>query len=121
MGELRIGWPCYNPQTNYPRLRYTPIDPSPKQASFLSWAGREALFGGAGGGGKSIALLMAALQFCDVPGYNALIFRRSLTDLELPDGLIDVSRDWLDGPTPNGTATSAVGRSRPGRLSSSPT
>jgi hypothetical protein len=97
MGELRIGWPCYNPQTNYPRLRYTPIDPSPKQASFLSWAGREALFGGAGGGGKSIALLMAALQFCDVPGYNALIFRRSLTDLELPDGLIDVSRDWLDG------------------------
>ena len=97
MGTLRVAWPCYDPATLLPRLRYTPIAPSPKQSAFLSWAGREALFGGAGGGGKSIALLMAALQFCDVPGYNALIFRRSLTDLELPDGLIDVSRDWLDG------------------------
>lgn len=40
---------------------------------------------------------MAALMFCDVPGYNALILRRSLTDLKLPDGLIDVSNDWLSG------------------------
>lgn len=45
---------------------------------------------------NSIALLMAALQFSDVPGYNAVIFRRTLTDLELPDGLVDVSKDWLD-------------------------
>jgi hypothetical protein len=45
---------------------------------------------------NSIALLMAALQFADIPGYNAVIFRRALTDLELPDGLIDVSKDWLD-------------------------
>ncbi|MFZ4431602.1 MAG: LAGLIDADG family homing endonuclease [Microthrixaceae bacterium] len=45
---------------------------------------------------NSIALLMAALQFVDVPGYNGVIFRRTLTDLELPDGLIDVSHDWLD-------------------------
>jgi hypothetical protein len=80
-----------------PRLRYNNFPPSPKQVAFLSWQGREALFGGAGGGGKSIALLMAALQFVDVPGYNAVIFRRALTDLELPDGLIDVSKDWLDG------------------------
>jgi hypothetical protein len=96
MNGTRVAWPCYCPDLNYPRLRYTPIDPSPKQAAFLSWAGREVLFGGAGGGGKSIALLMAALQFADVPGYNAIIYRRSLTDLELPDGLVDVSRDWLD-------------------------
>jgi hypothetical protein len=46
---------------------------------------------------NSIALLMAALQFADVPGYNALIVRRSLADLELPDGLIDISKDWLSG------------------------
>jgi hypothetical protein len=46
---------------------------------------------------NSAALLMAALMFCDVPGYNALILRRTLTDLKLPDGLIDVSNDWLAG------------------------
>lgn len=45
---------------------------------------------------NSIALLMAALQFVDVPGYNAAIFRNQLTDLELQDGLIDVAHDWLD-------------------------
>jgi hypothetical protein len=46
---------------------------------------------------NSAALLMGALMFCDVPGYNALILRRTLTDLKLPDGLIDVSNDWLSG------------------------
>ena len=45
---------------------------------------------------NSIGLLAAALQFVDVPGYNAALFRRSLTDFTLPDGLIDVSHDWLD-------------------------
>ncbi len=93
---VEAGWPCLE-ESGFPRLRYNPIAPSPKQMAFLAWSGREALFGGAGGGGKSIALLMAALQFVDVPGYNAVIFRRALTDLELPDGLIDVSKDWLDG------------------------
>lgn len=46
---------------------------------------------------NSAALLMGALMFADVPGYNALILRRTLTDLKLPDGLIDVSNDWLSG------------------------
>ena len=45
---------------------------------------------------NSICLLMGALQFVDVPGYNAMIFRRTITDLKLQDGLIDVSHDWLD-------------------------
>lgn len=92
---VHSGYPCLE-SNGLPRLRYNTFAPSPKQVAFLSWTGREALFGGAGGGGKSIALLMAALQFADVPGYNAVIFRRALTDLELPDGLIDVSKDWLD-------------------------
>ena len=93
-----IGSPCL--VDDGVRLRYTPLPPSPKQAALLATTCREALFGGAGGGGKSVALLMGALQFCDVPGYNALILRRKLTDLKLPDGLIDVSRDWLDGKGP---------------------
>ena len=49
---------------------------------------------------NSVCGLAGALQFCDVPGYNALILRKNLTDLKLPDGLIDVSRDWLDGKGP---------------------
>ncbi len=40
-------------------------------------------------------LLMAALQFVTVPNYNAIIFRRSYSDLSLPDGLIPRSHEWL--------------------------
>lgn len=55
----------------------------------------EALYGGAAGGGKSDALLMAALQFVDVPHYNAIIFRRTYSDLTLPEALIARSIEWL--------------------------
>lgn len=98
-----IGPPCLEPG-GIPRLRYTPFPPSPKQAAFLSLICREALYGGGAAGGKSVALLMGAAQFADVPGYNALILRRTLADLKLPDGLIDVSHDWFagKGPTYNG-------------------
>jgi predicted phage terminase large subunit-like protein len=78
------------------RLRYTDPKPSPRQRAFVWYPGREAFYGGAAGGGKSWALLMAALQYVDVPGYNALILRRTLEELELPNALIDVSHQWLD-------------------------
>ena len=58
----------------------------------------EALYGGAAGGGKSDALLMAALQYVDVPGYAALILRRWYPDLSQEGGLIPRSMEWL-GPT----------------------
>src|SRR4051812_34311746 len=50
---------------------------TPKQAEFLCYEGREALFGGAAGGGKSVALLVAALQWIEEPGANSLILRRT--------------------------------------------
>lgn len=56
---------------------------------------REVLYGGAAGGGKSDALLMGALQFVDVPGYSAILFRRSYTDLALPDALMPRAQEWL--------------------------
>jgi predicted phage terminase large subunit-like protein len=59
--------------------------------------GREGLYGGAAGGGKSEALLMGALMFVDVPGYNAIIFRRTYPDLALPEALMDRSLEWLSG------------------------
>lgn len=54
-------------------------------------------FGGAGGPGKSFALLMAALQFFDVPGYAALLVRQTYSDLNKPGALMDVAHQWLDG------------------------
>ncbi len=68
-----------------------------RQALFLSLPVTEALYGGAAGGGKSEALLMAALQFVDVPGYAALVLRRSYADLALPGAIMDRSKEWLRG------------------------
>lgn len=57
----------------------------------------EALFGGAAGPGKSSALLMAALQYVHIPGYSALLLRRTYRDLALPGALIPMSHEWLGG------------------------
>ena len=56
---------------------------------------REALYGGAAGGGKSDALLMAALQYADVPGYSALLLRKTYADLSLPGALMTRANEWL--------------------------
>lgn len=77
--------------------RYIPHEPTPRQAVFLSLPHREALYGGAAGGGKSDALLMAALQYVDQPGYAAILFRRTYADLALPEALMDRASGWLGG------------------------
>ena len=63
--------------------------------AFLLLPQLEALFGGSAGGGKSSTLLMAALQYVDVPGYAALLLRRTYADLSLPGALMDRAADWL--------------------------
>jgi len=75
--------------------KYSPHKPSPKQTVFLLYDGLEAFYGGAAGGGKSDALLMGALQYVDIPGYAALLMRRSYTDLALPGALMDRAHEWL--------------------------
>ena len=81
-----------------PRLtKYIPHLPTSKQTAFLLLQGREALYGGAAGGGKSDALLMAALQYVDIPGYAAILFRRTFRDLALPGALMTRAESWLTG------------------------
>jgi hypothetical protein len=83
----------------YPPLkRYCPILPhlSVPQSLLLTFQGREALYGGAVGGGKSAGLLAAALRFVDTPGYSALLLRRTFAELEDPGGgLITLSKEWF--------------------------
>jgi predicted phage terminase large subunit-like protein len=74
---------------------FCPESASVQQQVFLRTNSIEALFGGAAGGGKSSALLMAALQYVDTPGYSALLFRKTLTDLTLPGALMDRFREWV--------------------------
>lgn len=80
-----------------PRLtKYVKIDPTPKQTAALLMNGtKEILYGGAAGGGKSVYQLAAALQYVDIPGYSAILFRKTYADLSLPGALISMSKEWL--------------------------
>src|SRR5262245_6729293 len=69
--------------------------PTERQKIFLELPHAEASYGGSAGGGKSSALLMAALEFIEVPNYAALILRRTFQDLAKPGALIDRSHQWL--------------------------
>ena len=74
---------------------FCPEEASLTQKVFLRSYSLEGLFGGAAGGGKSSALLMAALQYVDIPNYSAILFRRTYADLALPGALMDRFRGWV--------------------------
>lgn len=80
--------------------------PHPKQKLFLDIEHDETLqdqkiievlFGGSVGGGKTWTLLAAALKYVHVPGYSALLLRKSFPDLAQEGGLIALSKEWLSG------------------------
>lgn len=75
-----------------------PHVPHPTQQAFLLLDGfQESFYGGAAGGGKSDALLMAASQFVDYPHYRALVLRRTYPELSMPGAIMDRAKDWWAG------------------------
>lgn len=79
-----------------PRSKWCPQVPTEKQKLFLSLnTNREVFYGGAAGGAKSSALLMAALEYVDVKGYAAVLLRRTYADLSKPGALMDRAHQWL--------------------------
>jgi predicted phage terminase large subunit-like protein len=85
--RLEIRWSKYIPKE---------IKPTPKQLLALLCNELELFWGGSVGGGKSQFLLMSALQFCDVPGYSALLIRKNLTDMQLSNSILDRAQQWLN-------------------------
>lgn len=82
--------------------RYCPHHPTDKQTIALvahrflpADEPSEVFYGGAAFGGKSDWLLMGALEHVDVPGYAAIIFRKTFTDLALPGAIMARSHEWL--------------------------
>lgn len=78
------------------RSTWVPHVPWPKQKAWIDLDVLDSGYGGAAGGGKTDALLASALRFVDMPGYAALLLRRTYPDLALPGAIMDRSHDWLD-------------------------
>lgn len=74
---------------------FCPEYPTTKQLQLMRLHQKEVLYGGSAGGGKSVGLLMAALQYVNEPEYAAMIIRRSYADLSRPGALMDRAHRWL--------------------------
>jgi hypothetical protein len=63
------------------------------QTDFLSSPADIAIYGGAAGGGKSFGLLLDPLRYIGVPGFRAVLFRRTMPQITNAGGLLDTSQE----------------------------
>ena len=64
------------------------------QEDFLSTKADICLFGGGAGGGKTAALILETMRNINVPGFGAVIFRRTSTQIRSQGGLLDETKQW---------------------------
>ncbi len=64
------------------------------QEAFLSTSADIAVYGGQAGGGKTFALLMEPLRHMSIPGFGAVIFRRTSPQITREGGLWDESAGY---------------------------
>lgn len=74
------------------------IQPHPgPQTEFFTSPAYEMLYGGAAGGGKSMACVLDPLRQVSQPGFRSAIFRRTFPEFELPKGIIELSKELYTG------------------------
>ena len=72
---------------------YSTVPQPGAQWAFLATPADIAVYGGAAGAGKSFALLMEPLRKMHVPGFGAVIFRRTYPQITNEGGLWDTSNE----------------------------
>ncbi|MCI8602268.1 MAG: terminase, partial [Oscillospiraceae bacterium] len=74
------------------------LKPQPgPQEQFLSSPADIVVYGGAAGGGKTYGLLLSALRYKNVRGYNCTVFRKTYKQVFSPGGLWDETLDMYHG------------------------
>ncbi|MFH1183533.1 MAG: terminase family protein, partial [Chloroflexota bacterium] len=61
------------------------------QTAFLSSSADIAIYGGAGGAGKTFGLILETIRHLEVPDFSAVIFRREMPQIRNPGGLWDTA------------------------------
>jgi predicted phage terminase large subunit-like protein len=87
------------PKVGLEAIGFIPNEPvAPKLISpqhlFLITDADEALYGGAAGGGKSIALIADAAAQAHLESYSAILFRKTIGDLQGSDGLLEKTNEF---------------------------
>jgi hypothetical protein len=84
-GVLRDADPGYAWDSLWTRLGLRP-QPGP-QTDFLASEADITIYGGSAGGGKTFGELLDPLQWVHVPGFGAVIFRRTTTQVRAEGGI----------------------------------
>ena len=71
-----------------------PVPQNGPQETFFHCTADIAIYGGSAGAGKSLACLIDAAKFLEIPGYRAILFRRTYPELTDVGALVDTSKEF---------------------------